>query len=352
MTTTLLQTPLELAKAMGTGWNAGQLFDNNDRSRDPAKVRPIIKAYWDKGFRHMRLPVTWYGKTTTTCRLNDTLFMSQLDNALSYAIGLGFIVILNTHHEDFLNGAYDSSEAFNGIFWRLWRDIATRYKSIDKNKLIFEVLNEPHAVFGDYSGGCCCNCTKALGYTRQINKVGYDGIRYVDADRTISLCPNAMQCYSQCGSLYPSEAALPGGGNDKHLFVSVHTYDKYEFCSNTGTNEYYNKQADPIAALRKDLDDIISTLYNWHTTVGGFDKIGLMINEYGVGCSTPGSTRRDTDLVREYYRYLARKAREKNFPIAVWSDGNYGQAWYGIERVKADGTVEFPAWLANCALGI
>jgi hypothetical protein len=77
-----------------TGINLGQVFESDDynRPRDATNVSPLLLAFKQEGFKHVRIPVTWFpdatGGAAGRCRLDDTTFMSQLENAIFYSINV------------------------------------------------------------------------------------------------------------------------------------------------------------------------------------------------------------------------------------------------------------------------
>lgn len=349
MTTPAL-TPAQMIVRMGTGCNIGNVFERKDHDMSAASVSPVLKAYADKGFKHVRIPCTWYpDELNGACRLDDPVFMKNLDSAIYYAVSLGMCVLLNTHFENWIHKHYDGTEAYKGKFWTLWKNIATRYKGIKQSDLVYEVLNEPNTLLGSFD---CNNCNDptAIGLTRSIIKVGFDGIRSVDPTRIVMLPTNGMQAVCQCAAVYPTASLLPGGGSDKYLMVSVHIYCPWTFCSESGTNDIYLKQSDPFGAMQRDVDNILGQLKTWQTNVGGDSVLGLAVTEFGVGDSQ-NSSRRNTDIVRSYYRMIAKGCRDRKIAPCVWSDGSKS-SWFGLlETLPPASPVTFCYGLADAALG-
>lgn len=225
--------------SMKTGFNLGNTFEYSLQNTDPSTIFPIIDLYKNAGMKHIRIPVTWMdgfaGNTLAdnegNINFSHPRFL-QLKTVIDYAIAKNMFVIINAHHEYWLYNQYDGSEVYNEAFSNLWKGIATHFKTYP-HLLIFEVLNEPQGVFGDWSGGIHPLDANALALTRQINKIGYDAIRAtggLNQHRVVMASTNAMGNHFQLDDVYPNLESLPGNGLDQYLAFQVHTYDPWEFC--------------------------------------------------------------------------------------------------------------------------
>ena len=308
--------------SMGTGFNLGNTFDYNLQNSDPTTIYPIIDMYYDAGFRHIRIPVTWMDGFNGNHVANGSGIINfqhprfiQLKAAIDYAIGKKMFVVINTHHEEWLNKNYNGSAQYDSNFTNLWTGIATYFKDYSY-LLIFEILNEPHGVFGDWNGGANPFSGTALNLTRKINKVGYDAIRNTggqNADRVIMVSTNGMGSHTLLDEMYPSKASLPGGGLDQYLAIHVHSYDPWAFCGPTGSNTAWpgsNAISNPIIALA-----------NYANTL----NVAVNLGEFAVGRETNVSER-NTDLVRGYYRTMRLTCLSNKIAPTVWDD----RGWYGL----------------------
>lgn len=308
--------------SMGTGFNLGNTFDYNIQSTNPTSIYPIIDLYFNAGMKHIRIPVTWmdgFGGNKLADANGNINFsnsrFNQLKSVIDYAIKKKMFVVLNTHHEHWLNTNYDGSEPFNTAFTNLWTGIATHFKDYS-HLLIFEVLNEPQGVFGDWNGGASPSSKTALELTRQINKVGYDAIRKtggLNSNRVIMVSTNGMGNHSQLDEVYPSVASLPGGGSDKFLAFQVHTYDPWAFCGETGRNTSWPGSTSIANSLK--------TASNYAKSL----NVPVNYGEFGVGRNANASER-NTDIVREYYRTMRLTCLNEKMSPTVWDD----RGWFGL----------------------
>lgn len=328
ITQTSFSSAAEVVDLMGTGFNLGNTFDYNLQSTNPASIYPIIDQYYGVGMRHIRIPVTWmdgFGGNTLADAGGNINFsharFTQLQSVIDYAINKKMFVILNAHHEHWLNESYDGSTPYNDAFANLWTGIANNFKDYS-HLLIFEVLNEPQGVFGDWSGGANPISTAALALTRQINEVGYDAIRLtggLNSNRVIMVSTNGMGNHSQLDEVYPSLSSLPGMGEDKFLAFQVHTYDPWAFCGQTGSNAAWPGSKAIANSLR---------FVSKHAKAL---NVPVNYGEFGVGRDA-NAAERNSNIVREYYRTMRLTCLSEKMSATVWDD----RGWFGL--VNRDGS--------------
>lgn len=310
-------TGADLVKKMQRGINIGQCFEARQNSREPTHVRALLKSFKDAGFDSVRIPVTWWGSDHKTCNLNDTTFMSQLDNAIHYAVSLGLVVVINTHHEKWIDEEYEGLQWQNDIFWAHWKKLAERYKSIPQDKLILQVKNEPKIIFGSSAHETNPDDPNRLELTRLLNKTGYDGVRSVDKTRIIAIMPNNMANIYRCSPNYPTKDSLPRNGNDPYLIMSCHSYDGWSLCGQTGSVNGMTSQK-----LRQDIDKRFDMVQAWQKKMD--NGIGVLITECGIGRLKKSDL--DHNIIREYYKETGRRAREAGFGVMIWCDGT--NSWF------------------------
>lgn len=323
----------QITRDMGTGFNLGNTFDLKIRSTDPKEIEKVLRLYKGAGMKHVRIPITWMDGFDGD-HLADNAGniksshprLKQLDVVIDTALGMGYIVVINTHHEHWLKATYDGSAKFNKPFETLWKQIAGRYASKSPN-LIFEVLNEPEGAMGDWSGSVKPFDPKAIQFTRQINEVGYKAIRSTggaNATRVIMVSPNGQGNHSMLDEVYPTPDTLPGGGKDKHLIATVHTYDPWNFCGQDGKME-----------AKPTMESVTQTINNTATHAA---KLGVAVNygEYGVG-RRERVEERNTQAVRDYYRTVRQATLANKMSNTPWDDAG----WFGLVARSEDGSYRF-----------
>lgn len=313
-----------IVTAMGAGFNVGNTFDLGIHSTLARDIYPLIDLYQAAGMRHIRVPVTWMEPVNGSVLADATGLVNathprlmQLKAVVDYALSKGLYVVLNTHHEHWLYKRYDGSQALDDIFSKLWRGIAAQFADRPQ-RLIFEVLNEPQGVFGDWNGGTSPNPSnaRALDLTRRINKTGYDAIRAsggLNAKRLVMVGTNGMGNHAQLRWVYPTKTDLPGGGTDSFLAAQVHTYDPWAFCGQDGSNAAWPGDGAISAPIQ--------AVMTHARTLG----VPVNYGEYGVGRKT-NIAERDTDVVRGYYRLVNAMVLGAGMSTTVWDD----RGWFGV----------------------
>jgi aryl-phospho-beta-D-glucosidase BglC (GH1 family) len=331
--TSAAQTASSAVIDMGTGFNLGNTFDLSQHSTAIGDIRPVIDLYIAAGMRHIRIPVTWkegFGGNTLANAGGTVNYLHprflQLKAVIDYALGKGLYVVVNAHHEHWLKDNYDASPAHDSVFTTMWRGIASYYKDYSYH-LIFEVLNEPDGVFGDWNGGPTPFDAAALTLTRKINAVGYKAIRESggkNGERVIMLATNGQGNHSTIEEVFPAKSSLPGGGTDKYIAIQVHTYDPWSFCGENGSNNSWPGSSTLISAVNK---------VAAHSTL-----LGVPINygEFGVGRAS-NTAERNTDIVREYYRTMRLAAINKSMSVTMWDD----RGWFALVAKNGGGEYDF-----------
>ncbi len=79
------------------------------------------------------------------------------------------------------------------------------------------------------------------------------------SSRIILIAPNAQGNQGQINAVYPETRNLPGS-NDQYLAVTLHTYDPWDFCGQTGRNSYFST----LDAMRNSLNQMMSNVESWY----------------------------------------------------------------------------------------
>ena len=295
---------------MGKGFNLGNMFDTGGGSYAAAKNK--IDAYYAKGFRNVRIPVTWTENIDGNKLANsDTGVVDQgnarltaIKQAVDYALSLpGMYVVINAHHETTLK-----EQNRDWVLERLWQDIATIFK--DRNhRLLFEFLNEPHLA----SGGAMDPAN-----LRNMTTKAYNKVRAVDTKRIVIIGGNQWFASNEMATTWPSLSTV-GGGNDLYMMSEFHHYTPWSFCGDNQGDYADNWTNNDLAAP---MDQMAA----WANSVG--KGMPVYIGEWGVGWGSR-YTAMHCNNIRQWYSTLQATASPKGQATAVWDDGGWFKIYNG-----------------------
>lgn len=322
-------TAVEAAAAMGKGFNLGQMFENTQHPRTFEAARAKIDAYLARGFRNVRIPITWTEAVGGDTLVTDPLVgavnrehprLAVIEEVVDYALAQpGIFVVINAHHEKGLK-----TEARGEVLERLWTDIVDIFGDRE-NRLLFEILNEPHLEDAPtYSA-------MAPEDLRRLSGLAYDAIRAVNPERIVLIGGNRWFAAEEMAVVWPNLDAV-GGGNDPYLMATFHHYNPWTFC---GDNQ--GSYDDPWTSRQQSAP--MDTMQNWADTVGG--GMPVYIGEWGVGWQSTYATMNCNNVRKWYDEFLNDHAVPKGQPTAVWDDGG----WF---RVFSHATNEWDNDLIEC----
>lgn len=111
-------------------------------------IRPIdMQMIRDAGFDHVRVPFNpeylgWkFGASDPGNPLPE---VSKLDDAINWGIEAGLSVIIDVHPSDSAHEAFEFDLSAQTALIQLWQYLARRYAEVPADRLVFELLNEPH----------------------------------------------------------------------------------------------------------------------------------------------------------------------------------------------------------------
>lgn len=319
------------AEAMGKGVNLGQTFENTQHPRTLEKARAKIDAYYAKGFRNVRIPITWTEPVDGDRLVFDPnvgeinrdhprlgVIMAVVDYALSLP---GMYVVINAHHERELK---THSRAW--VLERLWQDIADIFRS-RSHRLLFEILNEPHREDAD-------NSPMPAADLRNMTGMAYRKIRAVDPKRIVIIGGNQWFNFKEMAEVWPHLDDV-GGGDDPYVMSTFHHYNPWSFCG-----DHQGDYADTWSS--DDIENPMDVMASWATSVGR--GMPVYIGEWGVGWGSRYDTMECNNIRLWYQMFHHDIARHKHMPTSLWDDGG----WF---KVFDHATDSFANNLADCISG-
>jgi len=317
-------TAMEITNMMGIGWNLGNTFDatggnkyslySQETSWGNPKVTPeLIHRVKEAGFTTIRIPVTWYRQLSGdgTYTVNET-FMGRVKEVVDMAYNEGLFVIINMHHEEWLNSATLDKDyvKIGEQLAAIWRQIADTFAEYDQH-LIFEGMNEPRMKDTSVEWNGNDAGYAAVNYLNQVfvNTIRTDAKGY-NAERALMIPGYAAS--SSSSVMLKVEIPQWNGAPAENIIVSVHCYTPYDFCLSdvqTNFNKLFTSHTTPI--------DMIFYSIKGHFLSKG---IPVVIGE-------TGATNKDNTTAREHWAYyMGKQAATYGVPIVIWDNGHNGNS--------------------------
>jgi len=301
-------TAAKAAASMGRGFNLGQTFEATQNDRTLATSTAKIDAYYAKGFRIVRIPITWTEPVGGDLLVNDATVgdvnrnnprLAVIQQVVDYALAKpDMYVVINAHHETTLKTNSRSS-----VLERLWSDIASIFSGRD-HRLLFEILNEPHR---------SDSTAMPAADLRTMTGLAYAKIRAVDPARIVIIGGNQWFGAAEMATVWTSLDGV-GGGQDAYLMSTFHHYDPWAFCGND-QGDYADVWTDSNISAPMD------TMLSWAKSVG--KGMPVYIGEWGVAWQSRYTTM-DCNNIRSWYQKLdSQNAAPKGIPTSVWDDNGW-----------------------------
>ena len=364
---------VEFVKELGVGWNLGNTFENNlagypdteygnaivkelgFKSREAfcevrnqqdiyrgATTQKTVDAVYEKGFRLVRIPVSWSNHMGTDGIIRAEWLgriQEVVDYIFKYDDMFAIINIMDTPNI----GAYYLDDAHyektKSLVINVWEQVAEAFKDYDE-RLIFENLNEPlHSKLGwsmspltnkaEY-GECIENLNEynrlyveivrgqgsAHNKKRFLSVCGYGNIGYMTYDESI----NAVAKFS-----------LPDDEAEDKLIMNIHAYSPNGFAF--GNDFEWEEKTDE------------SSPSGIKTMLGAFGKnytekgVGVIVSEWG---SVYKSERGREVYRKKHSYYFVKNAAQNGVCTVVWDNASRSTPWsteyFGLlNRHKASG---------------
>lgn len=108
---------------------------------NPRVDRESFSMIAEAGFGVVRIPVTWQDHMDREGKISER-WMSRVQEVVDLALSEDLNVILNVHHEEWLDLCIECQEEIMQKFEIVWRQIAEQFQGYNE-RLLFESMNEP-----------------------------------------------------------------------------------------------------------------------------------------------------------------------------------------------------------------
>ena len=243
------------------------------------------------GFQHIRVPIRWdvpeRAQLTAPYTLNP-VFLARIKSVVDLAIRNNLYVIINMHHhEDLFTKPVDAKPRFLSQ----WQQIANYFKGYD-DRLLFEVLNEPHG-----------NLTPALW--NEFFPQALAEIRKTNPLRKVLL---GTASYGGTGGVHDLNPPA-----DPNLILSVHYYNPFNFTHQGADwagnkDKYIGTKWEDLSWERKQIMDDFAYTIQWAKD----KKMPLHVGEFG------SYELADMDSRARWTNFIARWLETQGASWAYW----------------------------------
>jgi len=345
----------KLMTQLGFGWNLGNTLDahngnyneglNSETSwGNPKVTNSMIDKLVAKGFKTIRIPVTWHNHIIDKSYTIDPAWMKRVKEIVDYCLKKGLFVIINVHHDN-----SDSSLSYGKGFYprsnqmgeskkflaNIWSQITLAFNNGYDYHLIFEALNEPRLI-GDghewyYQAGDQSSeeCVKVVNeYNNMIHTIirnsgGNNKLRFL-----LFTSGAAAFSYVTSNNFYlPDDTKY--NPKIKRILVSVHMYAPYDFAMNGDmsknqfTEAYKNELESNFQALKAKF--ISNGYYVVFTEMGATDKM-------------------NTDQRIAWGTFYVQRAKKLRMACVIWDNNIFNTNWDANEKFglyhRSQGTFE------------
>ena len=308
----------EIVSLMGRGWNLGNTFDSTGGSSvsdfetswgNPKVTSTLINGVKAAGFDTIRIPVTWYRAMSSDGSYTiDSAYLARVKTIIDYAYSCDMFVILDIHHEEWVNTTelVSNYENIAVELKAVWTQLAEYFGNYDQH-LIFEGMNEPRYEGADNEWTGDEAAYQVINYLDQL---------FVSTVRSSTKGYNYERCLMIPGyaasnsSTVLKSISIPtaNGEADPNVIISVHCYSPYSFClSDTQTTFDASNSSDT-----SDIDRIFSVIDEEFLSQG----IPVVIGE----CSATNSGG-NTSARAAWAKYIGAKSASYGVPVVFWDNG-------------------------------
>ena len=311
------------------GWNLGNTLDactydtkaNLGLSTErkwgmPVTTESMIKAVAARGFKTIRIPVSWHNHITEGTNYTiDPAWLSRVKTIVDWSLGSGMKVIINIHHDNLtssqLSNAYgytvNTSQTEQATSKKyivsIWNQVAGYFKAYD-DRLIFELLNEPRNRDSANDGfSIPSNVSSLNGVIASYEKAALDVIRATgekNVSRYVMVAPYAASPDGTAGWSLPSDSVAG------KLIVSVHAYTPYEFCMGSANVNVFSE------SHMRSIDRLFDNLDSKYIS----KEIPVIIGE------TSATDKNNLDERKRWTTYFYGKAKNMHVPVVLWDNMN------------------------------
>ncbi len=318
-----------ITSQMTIGWNLGNTLDaHGSKVNTPAKsamqwgnpepTKELFETVKNAGFNTVRIPTTWYPhieySEAEQMWIVDEEWMDYVKMTVDYAYDLDMFVILNVHHEDWVNVSEFTDATYadaNAKLTSIWAQVADEFSEYDQH-LIFEGMNEPRQTGLGSSVEWGTGDTNSRKYINDLNAAFVNTIR---SQGSAANNERLLMLPGYCASSDPSAIrAIEIPANSGNVALSVHAYAPYFFTMDT--SDKANHEFPGKSGWGEDYDYNLTTLFNNLKSISSEKNAPIIIGEFS------SSDFNNTDDRVNWAKSYLSKAKDAGIPCVLWDNNN------------------------------
>ncbi len=309
---------MQFVKDLGVGINIGNALDSHGlREYHPEASDLEYETYWgnpeiteelficikEAGFSTVRIPITWQDHMTSDGTINEE-WMERVQEVVDMALAQELYVIINTHHEEWLDLQPEKEEEIIMRYRSVWTQIAERFQTYDSG-LLFEGMNEPRLRNSDYEW---TEGTKELReMINRLNAVFVETVRKSGGEnesRYLLISPYASNHLEDV----MKELEVPRG----NTIVSIHMYAPYTFCQDEDGMYTWDMNDEEVIGYMTEIQTYFANMNSFFVKKG----VPVMVTEFG--CKDKQNTAERVAWVQFYKE----QADKYGIPCIWWDNGS------------------------------
>lgn len=313
----------QIVADMGLGWNLGNSLESNPGSEsswgNPRTTQNTIKAVKARGFKTIRIPVTWYNHMDSNKTI-DSAWMARVKEVVDWAIDENMYVILNTHHEPWNEPTEANYSNARSTLITVWDQIAKEFKDYDSH-LIFEGLNEPR----DYEVGYddegnpkddWYGNSTMWNNINLLNKAFVETVRNTGGNNSTRALMLPTYAASVDTTLMNAWQNLSG---DTNIIVSLHAYSPYHFAMAANDPQYGSIYFN--SNMESQLNDLFTQIGNVFVSKG----LSVCIGEFNASDWSNQSERvKWAECYANNVKNLNNKYSNASVSAVIWDNDSVG----------------------------
>ncbi len=316
-----------ITSQMTIGWNLGNSLDAHSASiKNPAKsvmcwgnpepTKELFETVKNAGFNTVRIPTTWYPHISYNDAEQrwdvDDEWMDYVKMTVDYAYELDMFIILNVHHEDWVNAAEFNDAAYADASAKLegiWTEVAEVFADYDQH-LIFEGMNEPRQTGLGSSVEWGAGDTNSRKYINDLNAVFVNTIR---GQGSSANSERLLMLPGYCASSDPSAIrAIEIPANGGNVALSVHAYTPYFFTMDT--SDKANHTFPGKSGWGADYEQELNTMFSNFAAIASEKNAPIIIGEFSA------SDFDNTDSRVAWAKCYLGNAKNAGIPCVLWDN--------------------------------